>query len=549
MMSNSVQNQIRWLVIWQGVLALAGVGGSVWAFTHPGWGWVARAGVGILLLGIGIACGVAVFDLPRRVHRGRVITILVNYFGVFAAVVGALHFLGIFTGIDSLANTFGRGLPWLLVMFAGLFIGGLGDRFEGSPALAKQFPPAGRAIAIVGGVVFLWMVGIVPGVVSLFGKLFTQPLPLILIGSAILFTVTLWIAYRPAVSQALNAEVLSDEAISGYLFLSPNLLGFLLFFAGPLIFSLYISFTDWDAFGTKNWVGLQNYVEILTLDFETLDTPDQPANEALDIQKYSELGRFNLLGKSYIVGATDKLFWLSLRNTFSFVLMAVPLSVIPALFLANLLNSNLPGMKVYRAMYFLPSVAAVVGIALIWQLLYNAAIGYINYGITSAVTLINTVFSASLADPAIRWLSDQNTALLSLVIMVAWQTMGFNTVLFLAGLTNIPGVLYEAATVDGAGKWAQFWNVTIPMLAPTTFFVLTTTTIQAMQLFDQVFILMNPPEGPNNSTLTIVLYLYRNGFQNFRQGYGSAIAWVLFALIFGVTLLQFQRQRASQLEY
>ena len=301
--------------------------------------------------------------------------------------------------------------------------------------------------------------------------------------------------------------------------------------------------------GTKNWVGLQNYVEILTLDFETLDTPDQPANEALDIQKYSELGRFNLLGKSYIVGATDKLFWLSLQNTFSFVLMAVPLSVIPALFLANLLNSNLPGMKIYRAMYFLPSVAAVVGIALIWQLLYNAAIGYINYGITSAVTLINTVFSASLADPAIRWLSDQNTALLSLVIMVAWQTMGFNTVLFLAGLTNIPGVLYEAATVDGAGKWAQFWNVTIPMLAPTTFFVLTTTTIQAMQLFDQVFILMNPPEGPNNSTLTIVLYLYRNGFQNFRQGYGSAIAWVLFALIFGVTLLQFQRQRASQLEY
>ncbi len=546
-MTNTVQTQIRLLTIWQGILALAGVGGAVWAFTHPGWGLTTRLVVGILLAGVGIACGVSVFDLPRRVHRGRVITILVNYLGLFAAVIGALHFLGIFTGIDSLANTFGRGLPWLLVMFAGLFIGGLGERFE--TAVARRFPPAGRAIAIVGGVVFLFMVGIIPGVVSLFGKLFSQPLALVLIISAILFAVTLWISYRPEVSQALNAEVLSDEAISGYLFLSPNLLGFLLFFAGPLIFSLYISFTDWDAFGTKNWVGLQNYVEILTLDVEALTTPDEPANEALDIKKYSELGRFNWFGTSYIVGATDKLFWLSLRNTFSFVLMAVPLSVIPALFLANLLNTNLPGMKVYRALYFLPSVAAVVGIALIWQLLYNAAIGYINYGVTSAVTLINTVFSASLADPAIRWLSDQNTALLSLVIMVAWQSMGFNTVLFLAGLTNIPGVLYEAATVDGAGKWAQSWNVTIPMLAPTTFFVLTTTTIQAMQLFDQVFILMNPPEGPNNSTVTIVLYLYRNGFQNFRQGYGSAIAWVLFALIFGVTLFQFQRQRASQLEY
>ncbi|GAB4579103.1 MAG: hypothetical protein Fur0022_18410 [Anaerolineales bacterium] len=546
MNSNSTQNQIRWLVIWQGILALAGLGGAGWAFSSSGWGWATRAGVGIFLLGIGIACGVSAFDVVRRVHRGRVIAILVNYFGLLAALVGALHFLGIFTGIDALANTFGRGLPWLLVMFAGWFIGGLGERFE--TAVARRFPPVGRGIALVGGVVFLWRVGIVPGVVSLFGKL-SAPFPLALLVSALLFAVALWILYRPAVAQALNAEVLSDEAISGYLFLSPNLLGFLLFFAGPLIFSLYISFTDWDAFGTKNWVGLRNYVEILTLDVAPLETPAQPANEVLDIQKFSELGRFDLFGKAYIVGATDKLFWLSLRNTFAFVLMAVPLSVIPALFLANLLNSNLPGMKVYRALYFLPSVAAVVGIALIWQLLYNAAIGYINYGITSAVTLINTLFGASLADPAIRWLSDQNTALLSLVIMVAWQTMGFNTVLFLAGLTNIPKVLYEAATVDGAGKWAQFWNVTIPMLAPTTFFVLTTTTIQAMQLFDQVFILMNPPEGPNNSTLTIVLYLYRNGFQNFRQGYGSAIAWILFALIFGITLLQFQRQRASQLEY
>jgi ABC-type sugar transport system permease subunit len=548
MKSETVQTQIRLLVIWQVILALAGLGGAIWAFVHPDWGLVTRLAVGAFLLGAGIASGMAASDISHRVHRGRVITILVNYLGLLVAVIGALHILGIFTGIDSLANTFGRGLPWLFVMFAGMFIGGLGDRVDSHRALARRFPSPGRAIAIVGGVVFLFMVGVIPGLLSLLSKL-SQPLPLVLIVSAILFGTTLWISYRPNVSQALNAEVLSDEAISGYLFLSPNLLGFLLFFAGPLIFSLYISFTDWDAFGTKNWIGLQNYVEILTLDLESLATPDQPANEVLDIQKFSELARFDLLGKSYILGATDKLFWLSLQNTFTFVLMAVPLSVIPALLLATLLNSELPGMKVFRALYFLPSVAAVVGIALIWQLLYNAAVGYINYGITSAINLINTIFDSSLADPAILWLSDQNTALLSLVIMVAWQTMGFNTVLFLAGLTNIPKVLYEAATVDGAGRWAQFWNVTIPMLTPTTFFVLTTTTIQAMQLFDQVFILMNPPEGPNNSTVTIVLYLYRNGFQNFRQGYGSAIAWVLFALIFGVTLLQFQRQRASQLEY
>jgi ABC-type sugar transport system permease subunit len=189
----------------------------------------------------------------------------------------------------------------------------------------------------------------------------------------------------------------------------------------------------------------------------------------------------------------------------------------------------------------------VVGIALIWQLLFNAAIGYINYGITSTVAFINS-FGPTIADPQIRWLSDSRTALLSVAIIVVWQVMGFNTVIFLAGLQQIPRDLYEAATVDGAGRWAQFWKITLPMLAPTTFFVITTTTIQAMQVFDHIFILINPPAGPNNSTLSMVLYLYQQGFQRFSQGYASAIAWVLFILIFGVTLLQFQRNRASAYE-
>ena len=137
-----------------------------------------------------------------------------------------------------------------------------------------------------------------------------------------------------------------------------------------------------------------------------------------------------------------------------------------------------------------------------------------------------------------------------MVIVAAWQWMGFNTVLFLAGLQNIPRSLYEAATVDGANSWQQFWKVTLPLLAPTTFFVITTTTIQAMQIFEQVFILIpTNPAGPNNSTLTLVLYLYQKGFQRFEQGYASAIAWVLFVIIFGATLFQFQRQRASGSSY
>ena len=539
---------LRILMLWQAMLAALALGAALWVLLAAPWAGLAKTGVGAVLISAGGLSALAAVDIRRVVHRGRVMAILLNYLGLLAAVIGVLQVTGVFLGLDALAGTFGRGLLWLILAFGMLFASGLGESLGLRPALTHRIAQATKWLALAFAAVFLIRVGLVQGLGWLVQQVI-QPLPLVLIILAILCGAALGLMYRPAVSQALGTRVLSDEAISGFLFLSPNLLGFLIFFAGPLIFSLYISFTDSDALGRRNFIGVENYVNILTLDIAPLEGPDQPANQVLDITRLSELSRFNLFGKSYILGATDKLFWISLGNTIKFVLMAVPLSVTLALVLANLLNSKLPGMKVYRAMYFLPSVAAVVGIALIWQLLYNAAIGYINYGITSSVNLVNAVFGTALADPAIRWLSDVNTALLSLAIMVVWQTVGFNTVLFLAGLTNIPGVLYEAATVDGAGKLAQFWNVTLPMLAPTTFFVISTTTIQALQLFDQVFILMNPPEGPSNATLTMVLYLYRSGFQNFKQGYGSAIAWVLFALIFGITLFQFMRQRSSQLEY
>jgi ABC-type sugar transport system permease subunit len=192
----------------------------------------------------------------------------------------------------------------------------------------------------------------------------------------------------------------------------------------------------------------------------------------------------------------------------------------------------------------------VVGIALVWQWLFNSTIGYINYFITLTIDFLNSTGGDQFADPQIRWLSSSNTALTAVVIMSAWQWTGFNTVLFLAGLQNIPGELYEAATVDGANSWQKFFKITLPLLAPTTFFVLTTTVIQSMQVFEQVFILIpTNPAGPDNSTLTIVLYLYQKGFQRFEQGYASAIAWVLFILIFAVTLYQFQRQRGGEAAY
>ncbi|MFQ3663335.1 MAG: sugar ABC transporter permease, partial [Chloroflexaceae bacterium] len=142
------------------------------------------------------------------------------------------------------------------------------------------------------------------------------------------------------------------------------------------------------------------------------------------------------------------------------------------------------------------------------------------------------------------WLASQQTALASIIIMAAWQLLGFNTILFLAGLQGIPNDVYEAATIDGAGTWQRFRSITLPLLGPTTFFVVTTTLITTLQVFSEPFVMTPPPGGgPNNATLTSVLYLYQRGFNRFEQGYAAAVAWVLFLFIFAVTIVQFRMQR------
>lgn len=505
--------------------------------------WVRILAGVLLLVGSGMN-GAAAYYIIKRNHRGRTLSLFFNYLAFVAFSLGASQVMGVFLGIDNLADTIGRGLPFLLVVFVGYLVGTAADRYEGNYARQQQINRVSKGIMAGAGIAAALAVGIFPGTLYLLKQL-TNPTALVLVVSMSITGIMLWLMWQEKAAVTLHAQTRHEAMLNGYLFLSPNLLGFLIFFAGPLLLSLYVSFTDWDAFGTRNWIGLDNYAEILNLTVDTLNTPDQRADEVLDITTYSELTRFTVGSRTFIIGAEDRLFWLSLRNTFVFALLAVPLSVSIALVLSNLLNTKLPGIKFFRAVYFLPSIAAVVGISLVWQWLYNSTIGFINYGVLSLVNLINTLFSSNLADPAIRWLSESRTALLAIIIMAVWQTVGFNTVLFLAGLQNIPGDLYEAATVDGAGKWAQFRNVTIPMLAPTTFFVVTTTLIKSLQVFEEIFILTNPVGGPDNSTLTLVVYLYQNGFQFFKQGYASAIAWVLFIVIFGVTLWQFRRQRQT----
>jgi ABC-type sugar transport system permease subunit len=539
---------LRIHMIWRILFALVAAGGVValWIGTSemPLWQKV------LVSLAAGIASGFSAFgafQISKRNHAGRMASLVIDYLGFVACFVFALNTGEFFIGIDALGETFSKGIPYLGITALGYFLGMLEEYFPVKKTTSESsLKVVSRWVMIGGFILFLWQVDAVDGVIYFLGKL-AQPSGLMAVAGLVIFGISLWSMTRPNISLAMNTKTGHEQIINGWLFLSPNLLGFLIFFAGPLLLSFYFSFTDSDAIRPPVWIGLENYAKLLNVKFVTLASPDQLAREVVDIKIYDEVGRFTFGNTGILFAAADKFFWLALRNTLTYVLFAVPLSVIPALLLSNILNSKLPGMKFYRAIYFMPSIAAVVGISLVWQWLYNATIGYINYFITLGIEFWNNLFNAAVIDPKIQWVSDENTALFAIIIIAAWQTMGFNTVLFLAGLQNIPGELYEAATVDGAGAWDKFWGITLPMLAPTTFYVVSTTTIQAMQVFEQVFILMNPPEGPNNSTITLVLYLYRSGFQNFKQGYASAIAWVLFIVIFGLTLIQFQRQRRSSI--
>ncbi len=553
-MSNPVQADsktlfiLRGIIIWRilfAVLAAVGVVGS-WMGLLPAIPLWQKILLTVLLGIASILSGMAAFDIPRRNHRGRLLSLVLDYLSFVACFVTLLNTGEVFTGIDGLADVFGGGVPYLGLAFGGYLLGAFGDRFSKQPVLEKRLRQVSRYIILAGLVLFLWKVNAVNGILGFAAKI-AQPTGLLAFAGTVLFGLAIWAMWREKTANALQARVHHEQLLNGWLFLSPNLLGFMIFFAGPLLLSFYFSFTNSDAFNPPDWVGFDNYAKILNVRFAPLSSPDQLARDVVDIKIYDEVGRLRIGNWGLLFAAADKFFWLALRNTLTYALFAVPLSVIPALLLANILNSKLPGMKFFRAVYFIPSIAAIVGISLVWQWLYNATIGYINYFITLSVDGLNNLFHAGLIDPKIRWVSDERTALMSVIVIAAWQTMGFNTVLFLAGLQNIPGELYEAATVDGAGPWAKFWRITLPMLAPSTFYVVSTTTIQAMQVFEQVFILMNPAEGPNNSTITLVLYLYRSGFINFKQGYASAIAWVLFIVIFGLTLIQFQRQRRSSI--
>ncbi len=493
-----------------------------------------RSVLAVLLVAGAILSVVVAVLLLRRDRRGRGLSLGMNYMLGVGCLLTFLNVVGFFTGLDVVAARFYQW-AWLLVgIFIGFLISAFGDRY--ASATQAVYQRVGNWVMAGTVALLLLAMGLPQGLLFVLSGL-GNPTALALFVGSIVFGAAFWLLWRPRGAAVFGAGERDAEAVSGFMFIAPNLLGFLLFFAGPLIFSLYLSFTDSDGF-TANFVGLQNYLDIFSLRFANVSDGQRAAAALGD--GYLELLRLG----DIVLGAKDKLFWISLWNTAIYCFCVTILSVVPALLVATILNSKVPGVKFFRAIYFIPSIAGVVGVAVIWKWLYNSNIGFLNYALNQLVGVANALPGVNIAPIEVAWLASQQTALGAIIVMAAWQLLGFNTILFLAGLQGIPGEIYEAATIDGAGNWQRFRFMTLPLLAPTTFFVVTTTLITTLQVFSEPFVMTpSPGGGPNNATLTSVLYLYQQGFRSFAQGYAAAVAWVVFFFIFAVTLVQFRIQR------
>jgi ABC-type sugar transport system permease subunit len=483
--------------------------------------------VGLITLLPGVISALAAIMLPLRKNQGRYFSLMVNVAGLVLSLFVLLGRWGVYESYEPLVTGLMKN-AWILPGFAvayGVYwlAGRNGSEWLGNFALG------------IGGITlitFLLFSGILQGAnyaLSQYANWQTWLITILVVLFLVMILQTL------KLSSYFGETNDQRTAWQGWLMLSPNIIGFILFFAGPLLLSFYLSFTNDTVGQAPGFIGLKNYADLVSVRFMTLPDDTTLAQNALPFG-YVVVREFHLFGTRIVWGAKDKLFWLSLWNTLLYCLMLLPMAIIPALGLSLVLNSKLPGMKFFRALYFLPSVAAVVGTALIWRWLYDPQVGFINYAINN----IASWFGRGPYD--IQWLSNPSIVLISVVIMAAWQVVGYNTVLFLAGLQGVPKELYEAARIDGANAWGQFRNVTLPLLAPTTFFVIITTMITGLQAFNEPYSLFVSEPIPENAT-TMVYYMYTQGFKEFQFGYASSIAWVVFFIIFAFTFVQFHANR------
>lgn len=293
----------------------------------------------------------------------------------------------------------------------------------------------------------------------------------------------------PSVRPAKPKSLYRKEMWWGFLFITPPFIGLLVFMLYPLLNSLYMSLTTFNFGQPAEFTGIDNYKRAL---------------------------------------ANDPLVWKTLGNTF-YAALGVPLGIIVALFIAMLLDRKLRGRNFFRMLFFLPTICSIVALAMIWQWIFNADFGLLNYYLSEL----------GMSPPA--WLVDENWAMIAIVIQGIWGGMGVSIILYLAALSNVPTSLYEAAIVDGANAWNKFRHITLPGISPVTFFILVTSLIAALQDFPRFQLLTGG--GPNYSTTTIVYYLYNVAFDYSEMGYASAIAWFTGAIIMIVIVINFLLSR------
>ncbi|OGK10937.1 MAG: hypothetical protein A2W80_10740 [Candidatus Riflebacteria bacterium GWC2_50_8] len=270
---------------------------------------------------------------------------------------------------------------------------------------------------------------------------------------------------------------------AAYLYLMPVVVILVIFHVLPIFYSLAVSFYEWDLIGDPEFIGAGNYLRLFD----------------------------------------DPMFYKSLWNTLYYALLSVPLSIISSLAIALLLNNPISAMGLYRTVYFIPVITSINAVAIVWNFIYHPDFG-----------LLNKILAIFSIDPQ-TWLQDPFWAMPCIIFMSVWKGLGYNVIIFLAGLQNIPKHLYEAARIDGANRWQQFRHITWPLLTPTTFFIFTISVIGSFQVFSQVY-MMTPRGGPLKSTMVVVYYLYRKAFEQFEFGYALAMAFVLFMIIFACTL-------------
>lgn len=279
--------------------------------------------------------------------------------------------------------------------------------------------------------------------------------------------------------------------VAAYIFIAPVTIGLLIFYIWPFLQNVWFSFNDVNKFNVATFVGLQNYA---------------------DAFKDSEV-------------------WRTFGNTLKYVIFTVPIGLFLSILVAALLNSKIKGKSFYRTLYFLPSVTMAAAVAMVWKWIYNEKIG-----------ILNTVIK-SMGGKGHGWLTDPKTALFMIMMVGIWMTVGYNMIILLAGMQGISKSYYEAAAIDGAGTFAQFFKITIPMLTPTIFFVLITSIIGGFQVFDVIYMMIGKTNPAYESTQTVVMLFYRQAFDYGHKGYAAAISIFIFVVIMIVTVIQMIGQK------